>query len=110
MRYMTQRLKDDFKIACNIIKRSRKYSRNIVKKSISVSFEINEINLRSRVVVNYNPFTETISLSSNGIGNRYITIYPTKHQKLNCTNRHTLDMLKKQRDKTKRWHKTRATS
>jgi hypothetical protein len=105
---MTQRLKDDSKIACNIIRSIRRYSRNIVKKSISIPFEIDGINLRSRLIVNCNPFTGTISLNGNGIGNRYITVYPTTNQKLNCTNRHALDMLKKQREKTKKWHKTRA--
>lgn len=104
---MTKRLKDDIKIACNIIKNARRYNRNIIKKSISTPFHIDGINLRNRIIVNYNPFTETISLSSNGVGNRYITFYPTKNQKLNCTNEHALDMLKKQREKTKRWHKAR---
>lgn len=106
---MEQRLKDDSKIACNIIKSIRKYSRNIVKKTISIPFEIDGINLRSRVVVNYNPLTGTISLSGNGIGNRRVTVYPTKNQKLNCTNRHALDMLEKQRDKTKKWHERHVT-
>jgi hypothetical protein len=83
---MTERLKDDSKIACNIIKRIRRYSRNIVKKSISTSFKIDRINLRNRIIINHNPFTGTISLSCNGIGNRYVDVYPTRHQKLNCIN------------------------
>ncbi len=99
----------DSKIARNIIKGIRRYSRNIAKKSISTSFEIDEIKLRNRIIVNYNPFTGKVSLSVNGIGNRYITVYPTKHQKLNCTNEHALDLLRKQRDRTRRWHEMRAT-
>jgi hypothetical protein len=106
-RCMTERLKDDSKIACNLIKRSRRYSRNIVKKSISTPFKIDGINLRNKIIINHNPFTGAISLSCNGIGNRYVTVYPTRHQKLNCTNEHALDMLKKQRDKTKKWREFR---
>ena len=92
---------DNAKAACNIIKAIRKYHKlNIIHKSISTSFKIDDISIANRTAVNYNILTGNISVSSYGISYKKICICPTVNQKLKCTNQHAIDVLNKNRKRT----------
>ncbi len=88
---------DDIKAACNIIKLGRKNARRRKHKTLTVPLTIDDINLGLRIDINYNPSTECSSISPYGINYKGITIYPTTHEKLKCTNQHALDTLEKAR-------------
>lgn len=90
---------EDTKAACNIIKRMRAQARNLKRKCISISIIIdNEIKAINRTDLDYNPSTGHIGISTLGLKCKGIYAYPTKNQKLKCTNQHALDMLEKIRE------------
>ena len=90
---------EDTKAVCNIIKRMRAQSRTLKRKYIGVPINIDdEIKTINRTDVSYNPSTGTVVISTSGLKCKGIYAYPTKFQKLKCTNQHALDMLEKIRE------------
>lgn len=95
---------DDTKAACNMIKRMRKQNRKNLKKSVTVPLHIGEIRIGCMLVITYNPSTKCVS-EAHAIKCKRAVIYPTVHQKLRCVNRHTLELLEKEREYTKKRQK-----
>ncbi len=90
---------EDTKAACNIIRRMRIQSRALKRKCISTPIIIDDnIRIINRTDLDYNPSTGHIGISTLGLKCKGIYAYPTKNQKLKCTNQHALDMLEKIRD------------
>ncbi len=98
---------EDTKAACNLIKQMRDYDKTLIKKEICTSLRINDIKLRNKVTLVYNPATGVTSVSCKGIGYKSVSIYPTTHQKLKCINLHGLDKLKNKRKLNKEYMKKR---
>ncbi len=105
---MTGRPKlEDVVAACNMIKSIRKYRKKLKHKGIKIPLDIIDVLLRSQIIVGYNPSTENITISSCGISHGINCIYPTKFKKLKCINQHTLDVLKKKRETSIMWNKSK---
>lgn len=95
---------DDTKAACNMIKRMRKQNRKQVKKSITIPLHIDDMKIGCNLIITYNPSTKCVS-DAHSLKCKKAVIYPTVHQKLRCVDQHTLDILEKERESTRRYRK-----
>lgn len=89
---------DDIHAITNILNSQKSYKRNYKHKVLLIPFKIDEINLRFTVNVSYNILTQISCIGSCGISYKKITIYPRTNQKIECVNRHALDILKYRRE------------
>ena len=95
---------DDTKAACNMIKRMRKQNKENLKKSVTVPLHIGEIRIGCILVIAYNPSTGYVG-KAHALKCKRAVVYPTVHQKLRCVNRHTLELLEKERECTRKRQK-----
>jgi len=89
---------EDIEAACNLIKQARKYNKTLIKKGIYTPLQIDDIRLKNKVILVCNPATGITSVSCKGIGYKNISIYPTTHKKLKCTNQSAIDKLQRKRE------------
>lgn len=91
---------NDSVAACNMIRSTRIYARKMKKKSVLVPLEIDDMRLKLRTYVIYNPFTKVYSITGHGIGYKKVDIYPSTNQKLKCTSQHAIDRLNANRERS----------
>lgn len=99
--------------ACNLIKKNRRYKKNMMGKSLSVfCCKVDDVKISSILHGTFNKKTGVSSFSCYGLGiyynKKYTSIYPTTAKKLTCFNEAGREQYRKHKERWKKYYQKRA--